>query len=190
MADFSLALKKALWFEGRYANDPDDAGGETYRGIARRFWPGWPGWQYLDALKPDPEFPQILESDIRLGLAVEMFYEGAFWDRFQGGQIASQRIANEVLEQSVHLGVTRAVEFLQRATNLLNRNQRDYPDLAEDGILGPKTLLRVNTQAVNHLWVNSLLKVLSVLQGAHYLERCRQAPAQEKYLRGWLARTA
>ena len=188
MADFQTALKKVLQFEGGYADDPDDAGGETYRGVSRRFFPRWWGWDYVDALKTDPSFPAVLASDVRLSLAVEMFYEAAFWDRFQGAQIQSQRIADEVMEQAVHLGVHRAVEFLQRGMNLLNRNQQDYSDLAEDGALGPKTLDQVNRQSSSHVWVNYLLVVLNGLQFSHYAERARKSPVNEKYFRGWLSR--
>ena len=38
MANFEEAYKKTSDFEGGYVNDEDDAGGETYRGIARNFW--------------------------------------------------------------------------------------------------------------------------------------------------------
>jgi len=35
MAKFNLAFSKMLFHEGGYVNDPDDLGGETYKGIAR-----------------------------------------------------------------------------------------------------------------------------------------------------------
>ncbi|RYD50653.1 MAG: hypothetical protein EOP52_13405, partial [Sphingobacteriales bacterium] len=35
MADFLTAYKRTAVAEGGYANDPDDLGGETYKGIAR-----------------------------------------------------------------------------------------------------------------------------------------------------------
>lgn len=34
--------------EGGYVNDPDDKGGETYKGIARKFNPDWKGWKIID----------------------------------------------------------------------------------------------------------------------------------------------
>lgn len=192
MADFSIALKKLLRLEGGYGDDPDDAGGETYRGVSRRFFPGWPGWHYIDALKPDPQFPFVLESDLRLSLAVEMLYEAAFWDRFQGAQIRSQRIADLLLVAAVNLGVFRAVEFLQRALNALNHSdsrlpsQTGYPDLLEDGVSGPKTLRAVNGN-VGWPWVEELLRSQV---NCYYLERVRENPSQEKFLRGWLNRMA
>lgn len=186
MADFSTALKQVLRFEGGYADDPDDVGGETYQGVSRRFFPRWPGWQYLDALKGDARFPEVLSSDVRLSLALEMFYEEAFWDRFQGGAIKSQRIAELLLTAAIHLGVHRAVEFLQRALNALNRGQALYPDLLADGQCGPKTLRTLNGN-VGWGWVEELLRSQV---NCHYLERCLEKPSQEKFLRGWLSRMA
>lgn len=39
MADFDKAHLEVMGNEGGYANNPVDAGGETYKGIARKFWP-------------------------------------------------------------------------------------------------------------------------------------------------------
>ena len=44
MADFRLAYKKIEAAEGGYVNDPDDKGGETYKGISRKANPDWNGW--------------------------------------------------------------------------------------------------------------------------------------------------
>ena len=39
MADFNDAFDETMGHEGGYVNDSNDAGGETYRGISRRFNP-------------------------------------------------------------------------------------------------------------------------------------------------------
>ena len=44
MADFKVAFAKTIRFEGGYVNHKADKGGETYKGIARNFWPKWKGW--------------------------------------------------------------------------------------------------------------------------------------------------
>ena len=51
MAKFSEAEKITCKNEGGYANNPSDNGGETYAGIARKFWPNWSGWAKIDAIK-------------------------------------------------------------------------------------------------------------------------------------------
>ena len=37
MADFNIAFEITMGHEGGYSFDKDDAGGETYRGISRRY---------------------------------------------------------------------------------------------------------------------------------------------------------
>ena len=51
MADFRLAYKKIEAAEGGYVNDPDDKGGETYKGISRKANPDWDGWISIDQIK-------------------------------------------------------------------------------------------------------------------------------------------
>lgn len=51
MADFKTAYKKIEAAEGGYCFDPDDAGGETYKGISRKANPNWDGWISIDAIK-------------------------------------------------------------------------------------------------------------------------------------------
>lgn len=51
MADFNKAHLEVMGNEGGYANNPADSGGETYKGIARKFHPAWPGWKMVDDLK-------------------------------------------------------------------------------------------------------------------------------------------
>ena len=50
MADFNKAYKATMGHEGGYVDDPADKGGETYKGIARRYNPGWGGWKQIDPL--------------------------------------------------------------------------------------------------------------------------------------------
>ena len=49
MADFLTAYAPLARYEGGWCNDPADRGGETYAGIARNFFPAWPGWALIDA---------------------------------------------------------------------------------------------------------------------------------------------
>ena len=53
MANFGDAFKKLSIKEGGYVNDKDDAGGETYKGISRRYNPTWQGWTMIDSYKSD-----------------------------------------------------------------------------------------------------------------------------------------
>ena len=57
MAEFDISFQKVLSYEGGYVNDPDDPGGETYKGIARKMNSKWDGWVLVDLLKQKPGFP-------------------------------------------------------------------------------------------------------------------------------------
>lgn len=61
MADFATAYAPLAGFEGGWCNVQGDSGGETYAGIARRYWPGWPGWKIIKA-----QHKQLDESITRL----------------------------------------------------------------------------------------------------------------------------
>lgn len=189
MANFKHALERTVAHEGGYVDDVDDAGGETYKGVSRRYNPTWAGWYHVDILRErEPEeFPDCLDEDPNLRLAVVAFYREHYWDKFWGDHIPDQGVANELFDTAVNMGTTRAVEFLQGALNVLNRNGSLYPDLVDDGVFGPKTL-RALESYLDHDPPETLLKVMNILQGMHYLKYMQRSPIQEKYARGWLRR--
>lgn len=192
MADFFSALKKIILMEGGYIDDPEDAGGETYKGISRVYNPSWSGWEKIDRIKErygggDCLIPTLMATDTELLQDVSSFYKTLYWDRFQGDRIPLQEVAEELFDISVQMGIHKAVLFLQESLNLLNRNQTTCPDIVEDGILGPKTLKALQTYLQKD-HAGYLLKLLNLLQGIHYMKYMKKVPAQEKYARGWLKR--
>lgn len=178
MDNFKNAFDRTMKSEGLYSKDPTDPGGETYRGISRRFFPSWPGWGVIDQRGPSVK---------GLDLLTEEFYRREFWDRCSGDSLPAE-VAIEIFDSAVNCGVTRACTWLQRALNLLNRNGKEYPDLVEDGKLGPGTLRTLQAHINKEGSTKILLKVMNILQGKHYLEIMQSTPTQEKYARGWLAR--
>ena len=188
MANFNQAFDITMGHEGAYVHDPTDAGGETYRGVSRRFHPTWAGWRTIDGAKSRSGFPSNLSQDSLLDELVRQFYRAQFWDRFQGDAIPDQALANELFDTAVNMGVHRAVTFLQSALNLLNRNQALYADIAEDGLFGRGTLNALAEFTRKGGEYKYVVKIANILQGMHYIEYMRKSPAQEKYARGWLNR--
>jgi lysozyme family protein len=181
MADLAKALAPVLEHEGGWVNDPSDSGKETYRGIARRYHPGWGGWEIVDA--------QRKHGGIQDGVLVhlvERFYRLEFWDRFQGDRIADQALADELLDQAVNLGVHRAVQHLQRALNALNNQAKRWPDMDRDGKLGPQTLAAIEGARTYGLGKH-LVTAIRSQQGVYYLERMEARGINEKFI-GWFLR--
>lgn len=188
MADFEKAFNMTMGHEGGYVDDPTDTGGETYRGIARRYNPSWSGWSIIDDEKGKAAFPQQLGSNGTLQYSVQCFYKEKYWDVNCLDEF-SQDLSNEMFDTGVNMGTVRAAKFLQRALSYLNRNEKLFPDLVDDGIIGDKTfsaMIRIAHEKDGEI----LLKVMNVLQGMHYLDYMKKSPTQEKYARGWFKRVS
>lgn len=186
MAEYSKAFEKTMGHEGGYSYDPDDTGGETYRGISRRWFPDWEGWVLIDKYRTQSHFPDSLRLDQKLNILVQKFYKVQFWNRFQGDSIDNQFVAEEIFDTAVNMSVSDAVRFLQISLNKLNRNQALFPDMVEDGVLGPTTLNNLDIYLKED--VSILLGMMNVLQGMHYIDYMTDSPTQEKYCRGWFKR--
>ena len=181
---FTEALDNVIGIEGGYVDDKDDRGGETYRGIARRYNPKWKGWNIVDSYKvlyPDG-FEVHLSGDAELNELVSTFYKNNYWDRFKGDKLP-YIVAEELLEQSVNLGTWKTAGInLQKALNLLNRNGRLFDDLVVDGLVGQKTI-----DAVRRVNERRLVKVLNGLQFMRYYELDTKNPENERFA-GWFDR--
>lgn len=189
MANFDEAYDITLGHEGGYTHDPVDVGGETYKGVARRYYPNWPGWTIIDAAKNDTNFPNSLRDDTDLDCMINQFYRDNYWNLFWGDDIPNQEVANEMFDTGVNMGVGRAVKYLQKGLNVLNRNQKNYADIVEDGGFGTNTMAALN-QYLNIDDASFLLKVMNILQGMHYIDYMTKSPTQERFARGWLKRVS
>lgn len=189
-ANFNIAYNITRQNEGGWHGatgaNAADRGGETFKGIARRIWPNWSGWALVDGFKNRPGFPNNALNDPQLSQLVRDFYRAEFWDRIRLGEFRSQPIANELFDTAVNVGNASAVNWLQRSLNIMNRNQRSWPDMQVTGIVGPITLQRVNSLSATDN--SALFNLLNVFQGQHYLSLCERDRTQEEFIRGWLGR--
>lgn len=195
MADFAIAYEPVRQYEGEYSCDASDRGGETYCGIARNFFPDWPGWVILDREKKIAggniaKMKKALQNT-PINSLVDLWYREEWWDRL-GLEALPQRLANEIFEQSVNLGKSGCGKKVQTVCNAYNYNRgaRLFDDLAVDGAIGPKTLAALGRiVSVNKADAASLVHALNCMQGAHYLELAAKKYDQRVFTVGWMKRT-
>lgn len=191
MADFDIAYDETSLREGGYVNDPVDKGGETHRGVARKFHPDWPGWKIIDKIKQErPEdYKSVINNNEELIRLAKELYRQKYWTPIRGDELPNQHIANQVFDTGVNQGVARSVRYLQQGLNLLNRNQTNYKDIEIDGKLGQQTLDSINAfLKLEAGEPDYLLKLHNLLQAAFYVEIMKRDPTQERFARGWLNR--
>lgn len=152
MAKFEIAEEITGRFEGGYANNKADRGGETFAGIARNHWPKWEGWNIIDRYKDDYARSNKKLSlatwvnnsaKVRsepIGLLISKFYKDNFWDVLKLDYLTDQQLANSVYDFAVNSGTYRASTTLQNAVN-----DTGLVKLVVDGKIGPKTIESVNT---------------------------------------------
>lgn len=187
MADFNAAHAKVMGNEGGYANNPHDAGGETYKGIARNFWKNWGGWKYVDGVKantvPQPAYGtaayrnhvaylnECLERLASLQQMVLDFYRVNFWGKYRLSEINDQAVATWLYDHVVN-GGARGAQWMQDAVGV-----------AADGKIGPATIAAINAA-----------DPVELLQGAedvaafYRLDRAAANGSQVQFLPSWLRR--
>ena len=126
MAEFDESLNLVLEHEGGYVNDPRDSGGETYRGVSRRWHPDCPIWGIIDQTANSlhlshpysknevKKLGSILWANKALTDMVHYFYKKEFWEPIRGDEISSQGVANNLFDASVLMNIGPAVTILQR----------------------------------------------------------------------------
>lgn len=187
MADFNAAHAKVMGNEGGYCSNPHDAGGETYKGIARKFWPQWDGWKYVDGVKANtvqqPRYgttgyrSYVSDLNSRLaGLAslqqaVLDFYRVNFWDKYRLSEVKDQGVATWLYDHVVN-GGTRGAEWLQEAVGV-----------TVDGKVGPVTIA-----AINSADPATLLRDAEDVAAFYRIDRAAADTSQIQFLPSWLRR--
>jgi len=174
MADFNIFFPILMEQEGYYANDPQDSGGETWRGISRKNYPRWEGWPIVDNYKESPVFPKNMRSDKGLEEMVKKFYKVSQWDTLRGDEIANQSIANFIADWAVNAGRSVPVKHAQEILGV-----QQY------GILGQQTLA-----AINSTDGPDFFKKLKAAREQFYFDVVAAHPQNKKFLSNWLERNA
>ena len=100
----------------------------------------------------------------------------------------SAEIAAELVEFGVNCGPGRAATCLQEALNDLNDQGQLWPDIKEDGAIGPKTIscLKIYLLARKAAGVIVMLRDLNSRQHHHYSQLVRRRPKDERFFYGWV----
>lgn len=156
---FFAQIKRTLEFEGGYANNPDDPGGETKFGISKTAY-------------PDLDIKSLSQAD---AIAI---YKRDYWDVLNLASLPNN-IAMKVFDLAVNTGQGMAVKLLQRALTLAD----PQAVLLIDGVLGARTraLCRATSEQV-------VLPLLCGVARCHYLELADDHPTLRVFLTGWLRR--
>lgn len=130
MEVFNKALNKLLEHEGGYVNDPRDSGGETYKGVSRKWFPKWKGWSLIDLVEDKSKLEEVEE----LQEEVAAFYYAYFWYKIKADRINNALFAEILFITSVNLGKKTAIKKLQRILKVV-----------PDGLVGSKTINALNS---------------------------------------------
>jgi len=180
VGNFETAMAITEGHEGGWANNPADRGGETFRGISRRFHPEWKGWEKIDSAKIIPgnpggpnvnsHFPANINNDADLQELSEEFYRGNFWDIIHGDELPLP-LACAVFDMGVNFGPSRAIRQMQAVLGV-----------TVDCVPGPQTV-----KAAHDKGFSAVLSFIAARMVAHHRDAVSH-PDQEQFIPAWFTR--
>lgn len=162
-SSFDIAYKNTLTHEGGYVSPEvaasiNDPGGETYKGIARRYHPNWKGWGLIDIYKSKNSSWQYYNKTRYFGLKHGIFIDNPtidqlhkdymkvnFWDVNKLSLFKNQSLANYVYDIGYGSAPGTAAKSLQTVLGV-----------QADGQIGDQTIAKLNS--VNQALVFNKLK--------------------------------
>ena len=152
--NFDQAFERLIAHEGGYVNHPNDPGGETNWGITKRvaLAHGYTG-----------DMRRLTREQAK------EIYHTAYWHR-SGAPNYDAAVGFQVFDIAVNHGIGNAVRMLQRAVGV-----------ADDGVVGPRTLSAINSTSVTDLLM---------LLNAERLEFFAKLSTFDTFGRGWTRRVA
>ena len=156
MASFKAQYAELLKREGNYHDGTIggkvDIGGETYRGIARRYNPDFIGWDIIDALKIKGKIANGLEIPSANKAAYD-YSKKQYWDKLGLDKVKSQQVADIIFE--INWGFP--AKTLSTVKSILKVSGTNYfPALVKDiNLKDPKELFGQLVDAYASLLRNS-----------------------------------
>lgn len=178
MADFYQFIDKLLQFEGGYADDPHDPGGETNKGITIATFRacaqevlGIPGTSLNLRHLADEQAKRI--------------YKARFWDVLRCDEIAFQPLADMLFDFYVNAG-TRAVGVLFAVVKGVGMNAPEAFAFAANPMGSVEyNALMARLRTMDQAEVYRLYKAS---RAAYYEHLAHVHPNLRRYLGGWLKR--
>lgn len=176
-ARLRAALRTVFEHEGGFVDDPADPGGATNYGISLRSLRQWHAAGATDGdLDRDGD---VDPEDIRrmTPATAARIYRDQWWRRHRYNRLPAG-VAEKVFDLAVNMGARQAHKLLQRAVRAA-----DGPALADDGVIGPRTL-----DGVGQVAADALLVALRAEAAGFYRTLVASDPSRGTFLRGWLNR--
>lgn len=159
MAESNILAPFILSHEGGFANDKDDPGGATNRGITIG--------TFRLVFGKDKTVSDLKKISYDQWSLV---YKKFFWDKCKADLIDNQSVANMLVDFAWHSGVSKAVKHIQEIVGV-----------ETDGIMGRVTIGAINGYYKGQKYVFKTLK-------ANRLTYLRGRKNWWKYKNGWCAR--
>lgn len=171
-------LVAVFGIEGGYVDHPSDPGGATNHGVTEQVARdnGYAG--------PMDLLPRETAEQIYVANYIE---KPGYMPLIE----LDPRVAEEVIDSAVNAGPGRASRWLQQSLNHFNGRGRDYPDITEDGQVGPGTIAAVRALQKRRgkvLACQLLIKALDAKQAAHYFALAGRNTRFEDFSVGWMIR--
>jgi lysozyme family protein len=172
MADFKKYFPLLLKWEGgsEFTITPGDHGGPTKYGVTLNEWIS-SGYDKNGDGKIDVEDLKLITEDDASNIAKKQY-----WDVLKGDLINNQSFANLVIDFAYNCGSGTAARKVQIALGF------DIKSI--DGVIGNHTI-----DAINSFNQQDLFNKVKQLRIDYYNAIVQHNPTQQKFLKGWLART-
>lgn len=185
MVFYSIYNAVILGEEKGYSNHGQDAGGETYRGISRKYHAGLSIWSVVDQTKIEctengklnvRKLNRILADNENLQIEICEFYKSEYYLKRGIDKIENDGIAKKVFSYEVNARPGVGRKALQAGINIAGRET-----LKIDGKIGPATIRALN-RAIKKNNINQSI-ILKVING-YYFMHIWNSPAARPFLRG------
>ena len=135
---FEEIIEVVLEHEGGYVNDPDDAGGETKYGIAKRW------------------YPSVDIKNLTIEQAKKIYHQD-YWNPAKCNEVPP-KLRHIYFDMCVNFGRRGAVKVLQQAANSKNRNKIEV-----DGGIGPNTLNAIQKISLDRVRAYRVLRFANIV---------------------------